>query len=140
LNELVVQQPHVHIRVEKNGTTNVPEPPRAAASTHKPLRDTLFELRIRRLLLADGWLLYNDAKTPFAVHGGDLRFGLDAGGTLEHPLYLGNLDWQTMQFTSKRYKPLPVGLTAKFTLWHDGFTLEQGYSARDTPTSMRRRK
>jgi len=126
LNELVVQQPHVHIRVEKNGTTNVPEPPRAAASTHKPLRDTLFELRIRRLLLADGWLLYNDAKTPFAVHGGDLRFGLDAGGTLEHPLYLGNLDWQTMQFTSKRYKPLPVGLTAKFTLWHDGFTLEQG--------------
>src|SRR2546422_1478018 len=32
LNELTVQQPHVHIRVEKNGTTNVPEPPRAAAS------------------------------------------------------------------------------------------------------------
>jgi len=126
LNELVVQQPHVHIRVEKNGTTNVPEPPRAAASTHKPLRDTLFELRIRRLLLADGWLLYNDVKTPVTVHGGELRFGLDAGGTLEHPLYLGNLDWQTMQFTSKRYKPLPVGLTAKFTLWHDGFTLEQG--------------
>jgi translocation and assembly module TamB len=126
LNELIVQQPQVHIRVEKNGTTNVPEPPRAAASIHKPLRDTLFELRIRRLLLADGWLLYNDAKTPFTVHGGDLRFGLDAGGTLEHPLYLGNLDWQTMQFTSKRYKPLPVGLTAKFTLWHDGFTLEQG--------------
>src|SRR5258706_16351284 len=31
-----------------------------------------------------------------------------------------------MQLTSERYKPLPVGLTAKFTLWHDGFTLEQG--------------
>src|SRR5438445_526543 len=126
LNELAVQQPHVHIRVEKNGTTNVPEPPRAAASIHKPLRDTLFELRIRRLLLADGWLLYNDVITPVTVHGGELRFALDAGGTLEHPLYLGNLDWQTMQFTSKRYRPLPVGLTAKFTLWHDGFTLEQG--------------
>src|SRR3989442_10362721 len=40
--------------------------------------------------------------------------------------YLGNLDWHTMQFTSKRYAPLPVGLTAKFTLWRDGFTLEQG--------------
>src|SRR5436309_48916 len=80
LNELVVQQPHVHIRVEKNGTTNVPEPPRAAASIHKPLRDTLFELRIRRLLLADGWLLYNDVKTPVTVHGGELRFALDAGG------------------------------------------------------------
>src|SRR5437879_9330282 len=63
LNDLVVQQPHVHIRVEKNGTTNVPEPPRAAASIHKPLRDTLFELRIRRLLLADGWLLRSEDYT-----------------------------------------------------------------------------
>ncbi len=125
LNELVVQQPHVHIRVEKNGATNVPAPPRPVF-TNKPLRDTLFELHIRRLLLAGGWVLYNDIKTPITVHGGDLRLGLDAGGTLEHPLYLGNLDWQNMQFTSKRYKPLPVGLSAKFTLWRDGFTLEQG--------------
>src|SRR6266403_398359 len=100
-------------------------PPRAA-SANKPLRDSLFELHIRRLVLADGWLLYNDAKTPFTLHGGDLRFGLDAGGTMDRPLYLGNLDWHTMQFTSKRYAPLPVGLTAKFTLWRDGFTLEQG--------------
>src|SRR3981189_3660771 len=125
LNELVVQQPHVHIRVEKNGTTNVPAPPRAS-STNKPLRDTLFELHIRRLLLADGWILYNDIETPITVHGGDLRFGLDAGGTLHHPLYLGNLDWQTVRFTSKRYVPLPVGVSAKFTLWPDGFTLGQG--------------
>jgi translocation and assembly module TamB len=125
LSELVVQQPHVHIRVDKNGNSNLPTPPRAA-SANKPLRDSLFELRIRRLALEDGWLLYNDAKTPFTLHGGDLSFGLDAGGTLERPLYLGNLDWHTMQFTSKRYVPLPVGLTAKFTVWRDGFTLEQG--------------
>src|SRR5712664_389489 len=125
LSELVIRQPHVHIRVEKNGNSNVPTPPRAALA-NKPLRDSLFELRIRRLVLEDGWLLYNDTKTPVTVHGGDLSFSLDAGGTMEHPLYLGNLDWHTMQFTSKRYKPLPVGLTAKFTIWHDGFTLEQG--------------
>jgi len=125
LDELVVQKPHVHIRVEKNGTTNVPSPPRPV-SVDKPLRDTLFEWHIRRVLLADGWLLYNDFKTPITVHGGDLRFGLEAGGTLENPLYLGNLDWQTMQFASKHFVPLPVGLTAKFTIWRKGFTLEQG--------------
>ena len=125
LDELVVLQPHVHIRVEKNGTTNVPAPPRTV-SIDKPLRDTLYELHIRRVLLADGWLLYNDVKTPITVHGGDLQFGLEAGGTLEKPLYLGNLSWQNMQFTSKRFAPLPVGLTAKFTVWREGFTLEQG--------------
>jgi translocation and assembly module TamB len=125
LNELVVQQPHVHIRVEKNGTTNVPAPTRPV-SVKQPLRDRLFELHIRRLLLVDGWLLYNDIKSPITVHGGDLQFGLDAGGTPQNPLYLGNLDWQNMQFTSKPYVPLRVGLSAKFTLWRDGFTLEQG--------------
>jgi translocation and assembly module TamB len=125
LNELVVQQPHVHIRVEINGMTNVPVPPRPV-SVKQPLRDRLFELHIRRLLLADGWVLYNDIKSPITVHGGDLQFGLDAGGTPEHPLYLGNLDWQNMQFASKPYVPLRVSLSAKFTLWRDGFTLEQG--------------
>ena len=125
VNELVVQQPHVHIRVEKNGSTNLPVPPRAASANNR-LRDTVFEFHIRRVLLADGWVLYNDVKTPITVHGGELRFGLDAGGTLDRPLYLGNLDWQTLQLTSRRFKPLPVSLSAKFTLWRDGFTLEQG--------------
>jgi len=125
LNELVVQQPHVHIRVEKNGTTNVPEPVRPA-TVNKPLHDTLFALHLRRVVLADGWFLYNDVKTPVTLHGGDLQFGLDAGGTLENPLYLGHVEWQNMQFSSKRYKPLPVGLSAKFTAWREGLTLEQG--------------
>jgi translocation and assembly module TamB len=125
LNDLIVQQPHVHIRVDKNGATNVPSPHRPAAVS-MPWRSTLFELQIRRLLLADGWILYNDTKTPITVHGGDLKFGLDAGGTVEKPLYLGNLDWQNLQITSKRYAPLRVGLVAKFTLSRDGFTLEQG--------------
>ena len=125
LDELVLQQPHVHIRVEKNGTTNVPAPARPA-SINKPLRDKLFELHIRRLVLSDGWVLYNDTKAPVTVHGGDLRLGLDAGGTPDHPLYIGNLDWQTMQFRSNGFMPLEVGLSAKFTVWGDGFALEQG--------------
>jgi len=125
LSELVVQQPHVHIRVERNGASNVPVPSRPQ-SPNQSTRDTLFELHVGRLLLADGWILYNDVKAPLTVHGGDLGFSLDAGGTAEHPLYLGNLDWHTVQFTSGRYRPLPVGVSAKFTLWRDGFTLEQG--------------
>ncbi len=125
LNELLVQRPHVHIVVGKGGATNVPTPERPA-SLRRRWNDTLFQLRVRRLLLADGWLLYNDVKTPLTVHGGDLRFSLDAVGARDHPLYLGNLEWQTVEFNSKRYMPLPVGLTAKFTLGREGFALEQG--------------
>ena len=125
LSELLIQKPHVHVRVEKDGTTNVPTPLHPASPT-KPVRDTLFELRIQRLLLEDGWILYNDVLTPLAVKGGDLRLALTAGGTLDHSLYLGELEWHTVQFTSKPYVPLAVSLSAKFTLRRDGFTLEQG--------------
>ncbi|HUE57136.1 MAG TPA: translocation/assembly module TamB domain-containing protein [Candidatus Udaeobacter sp.] len=125
LSELLVKQPHVHMRVEKNGTTNIPAPPHSGSS-RKPARDTLFDLHIRRLLLEDGWILYNEVKAPLSVRGGDLRVALDAGGTLDHPLYLGDLEWQSVQFTSRRYLPLPVSLSAKFTLWRQGFALEQG--------------
>ena len=48
VNELLVQKPHVHVRVEKDGTTNVPAPPHPA-SPNKPVRDRLFELHIQRL-------------------------------------------------------------------------------------------
>jgi len=124
LNEVFIQQPHVHIRIEKNGTTNIPWAPRSAA-TGRPLRETLLNLHLRGVKLKDGWILYNDVKTPLAIEGGELLFGLDAGGTLEHPLYLGTLDWQSIRLTAERFLPVSANLSAKFTFWRDGFTLEQ---------------
>src|SRR5208283_2820508 len=88
LDELIVRRPQVHIRVEKNGATNVPEPPRPRSSK-KPLRETLFDLHARHVQIENGWILYNDVKTPLAIEGGEMRLALDAGGTREHPLYLG---------------------------------------------------
>src|SRR5258708_6173636 len=61
-----------------------------------------------------------------AVEGSNLRLALDASGAGDHPLYLGTLDWQSINFTAKRFVPWPVGVSAKFTLRRDGFTLEQG--------------
>ena len=124
LNEVLVQQPHIHIRIEKNGATNIPSPPRSSAT--KPLRETLLHLRLRGVKLENGWILYNDAKTPMAVEGGELRFELDAGGTPEHPLYLGALDWQSIRLTAQRFLPVSANLSARFTFWRDGFALEQG--------------
>jgi translocation and assembly module TamB len=125
VNELLIQRPHVHVRIDKEGTSNLPTPTRPA-KPNQAVRDTLFELHIQRLQLEDGWFLYNDVLTPVAVKGGELQLTLTGGGTLENPLYLGNLEWHTVQFTSKRYAPLPIGVSAKFTLWREGFTLEQG--------------
>jgi translocation and assembly module TamB len=125
LSELLVKKPEVHIRVAKDGSSNMPAPGQASGS-QKPLRESLFDLRVRRVNIENGSLLYNELKVPLAVEGAALQFAMDAGGTREHPLYLGNLEWQGIRFTGQRMVPVPANLTAKFTLWREGFTLEQG--------------
>src|ERR1700757_2035319 len=64
LSEIGLRQPHIHIRAEKDGTTNVPAFPRASTASSQPLRETLLDLRVHRFSLTDGWVLYNDVKTP----------------------------------------------------------------------------
>jgi translocation and assembly module TamB len=125
LNDLFLQEPHVHIRVEPDGSTNLPSP-RGGVAHNRPLREPLFDLHVRRVQLENGWVLYNDVRTPLAVEGADLHLALDAGGSIDRPLYLGTLDWQSMHFTAKSFLSLPVSISAKFTVWRDGFTLEQG--------------
>jgi len=104
----------VHIRVEKNGTTNVPAPPRPT-SINKPLRDTLFECISGACCSPTGGFSTTTQDTGSTVHGGDLLLALDGGGRRPSSIPR-NLVWQTMQFTSKPYVPLQVGLSAKFTL------------------------
>jgi translocation and assembly module TamB len=123
LTDVLVRLPRVHVRVEKNGTTNVPAMPRAS---NKPARESLFDLRIRHLELSNGWLLYNDVKTPLSLEGSELHVVLDAGGSLVQPLYVGNLDWKNITFTDSRFLPLPISASIRFTFWRQGFTIEQG--------------
>jgi translocation and assembly module TamB len=125
LSDLQIEKPDVHIRVAKDGSTNLPVRPGGAGS-NKPLRESLFDLRVRRVNIEGGWLLYNELKLPLALEGGEMSLALDAGGTPEHPLFLGNLEWQDIRFTAQRMVPVPANLSAKFTVWREGFTLEQG--------------
>jgi translocation and assembly module TamB len=125
LDELTIKKPRIHIRVEPNGSTNVPTPARPNPP-QKPLQELLFDLRARHVAITDGGLLYNDIRTPLALEGGELQFALTAGGSMDRPLYIGNVDWQGIRFTALRYVPLPISVSAKFTVWREGFTLEQG--------------
>ncbi|HWZ96198.1 MAG TPA: translocation/assembly module TamB domain-containing protein [Candidatus Dormibacteraeota bacterium] len=125
LNDLKVAQPHVHIRVEKDGSTNVPAPATPKQQSGKPVSETLFDLNVKRVRLLDGWILYNDVKTPLAMEGSGFRLTLDAAGNAAKPVYVGALDWREVQFAAKRFVPVPVNLSAKFSVQRDGFTIEQ---------------
>ncbi|HYK39236.1 MAG TPA: hypothetical protein VEU98_04390, partial [Candidatus Eremiobacteraceae bacterium] len=125
LNDLKILGPRVHIRAEKNGETNVPAPPRTKQKSTKPFSETLFDLNVRQVRLLDGWILYNDVKTPFALEGKGLRLSMDAGGDPDKPIYVGSLDWKEVEVAEKRFVPVPVNLSTRFTVGRDSFTLEQ---------------
>jgi translocation and assembly module TamB len=125
LSEIVVMAPQLHIRVERDGSSNVPVVRRAPAASGKPWRETILALRIRRFSLSDGYVLYNDVKTPLALEGRDLELNLALGGSAENPLYAGTLVWRNLLFTGKRFLPVPLSASAKFTFSRGGFTIDQ---------------
>src|SRR6476646_6164203 len=48
-NDLDVERPHVHIRANKNGTTNIPAPPVPKRRSSAPVSKTLFDLNVKRV-------------------------------------------------------------------------------------------
>jgi len=80
---------------------------------------------VRHVEIKDGWVLYNNLRSLVAVEGGDLRLNVTAGGTPENPLYLGTIDWDSIQLARRRDVPMPANLSAKFSAGGDGFTVEQ---------------
>jgi len=125
LNELVLQSPRLHLRVEKDRSNNLPTLKRTSAAQKTP-QEMLLELHVQRVEIRDGWLLYNDIKELVAVEGGDLEFELTRGGQPEHALYIGTLKWESVELARRRDVPVPANLSAKFSLGPGGFALEQG--------------
>jgi len=125
LSELVLQSPRVHLLVEKDGKSNLPEIRRSDMS-RKPLQETLLDLKANRVEINDGWFLYNNLRSLIAMEGGELRLRISLAGAPEHPAYYGTLDWNSIELARRRDVPMPANVSAKFALGREGFTLEQG--------------
>jgi len=83
LRNLEVTRPSIHIRFEKDGSSNAPAPrPPATAQSATPLRQRLFTLAVRRLRLVDGEMLFNDVRIPLVAEGDRFDFAL----TTAHPM------------------------------------------------------
>ena len=71
LSFLRVEQPHVHLIIDKDGKTNQPVPKKPSTST-SPVQDTLLDLQAGRVELANGLVVVNDRAIPFDVAAKDL--------------------------------------------------------------------
>jgi translocation and assembly module TamB len=72
LRYLRVEEPRVHLIIDKNGHTNQPTPKRPATSTTS-IQDTLLDLQARKIELANGLAVLNDRAIPFDLAANDLN-------------------------------------------------------------------
>jgi translocation and assembly module TamB len=71
LRYLEVDQPHVHLIIDKDGHTNQPVPKHPSTST-TPIQDTLLDLQARKVVLNQGLAILNDRAIPFDAIANDL--------------------------------------------------------------------
>lgn len=123
LGDVEILRPAVHVRVERDGSINLPLVTRASSSN--PLRERIFEVVVRRLRLENGELLVNDVRLPLVAEGGRFDFAVDYAQLEGKAMYLGQLRWQQMGLVASRYLPFHSDLSVRFTLEPDSFTITQ---------------
>ncbi|HTV58868.1 MAG TPA: translocation/assembly module TamB domain-containing protein [Verrucomicrobiae bacterium] len=123
LNELLVDQPEVAIRVDAQGRSNLPHP--QIKSGTRPWNETLFDLHVGRFEMTNGSVWFNNRKIPLAILGSELEFQLrSASGEGGVPAYLGNLQWKQVELAARRDSPILMSLSTKFTLYPSSFSLD----------------
>jgi translocation and assembly module TamB len=123
LDELVLDQPQVVIRIEKNGRSNVPAFPQSTAT--RPWRDTLFTLRIGHLALREGSATFNDRRAPLSMQGRNLEFDLHYLAPAGAPdSYVGTFHWQQVELADKKNRPFRFDISTKFTLHRNSFEID----------------
>src|ERR1700730_23334 len=119
LKEIVVRHPVVNLLVERDGSTNLPAPPKSNRNSST----NLFDLGIQHVLLSHGEIYYNDVKTPLDAELHDLQ--LEIKSELTGKGYDGSLSYREGRLQYGNMKSLPHGLKASFNASRSEFTLKQ---------------
>lgn len=110
LSEITIDHAVAQIRVDGDGNSNLPKPKQSSSSGVQPL----FDLAIRRAVLARSELYYNDRKGALDA---DLRdVALDARFDAIRNVYDGRIAYSDGHLKSNGYAPIPHALRAEFEL------------------------
>ncbi len=113
-----------HVQVEKDGSTNIPGP-KLPVSAGTPDMRNLFDLKVARLNLEDGEILWNDKRIPLEAKGGRFEFALKYDNEGGRPAYLGQVSWQKFEISALRNLPFTSNFSARFTLQQDSLSATQ---------------
>ncbi len=113
--DVEIDRPLIHIRIEPDGSNNVPAP--KASPSAKPLRERAFEVVVRRLRLDDGEILFNDVRVPLVAEGGRFSLAVDYADSQGQRGYMGDLHWGEMQVAVQRFIPIASNIAMPLPDW-----------------------
>jgi translocation and assembly module TamB len=118
LNELLVDHPVVHLGVDREGKSNIPQSPPSKNSS----RTSVFDLAVGHVNLTDGEIDYNDKKTSLVADLYDL--GTEIRFDPVERRYSGRISYDNGHLRYAGYSTLPHSLTAKFSATPSVLSLE----------------
>ena len=118
LSELLIEHPVMHLQVDRNGSSNIPQAPPQNSSS----QTNVFELAVGHVVLSNGEIDYNDRKTPLDADLHDLRTDIRFESLATR--YRGSISYDNGHLRYDRYAPLPHGFNASFTATPSLFRLE----------------
>ncbi|HPQ13986.1 MAG TPA: translocation/assembly module TamB domain-containing protein [Bryobacteraceae bacterium] len=118
IQSLLVEQPEIHLRIEPDGSTNLPES--GAPTGPRPL-ETLMDLALGRFEAFGGLLSVADRRTPLDVRGENLnaRLTYHSAG----PRYTGGITAAPVHFTTGGNPSLPVHVDIPLEVTREALTI-----------------
>jgi translocation and assembly module TamB len=116
LTELLLEHPVASVRVDRNGKSNLPTPPKKTGSNI-----TVWDLAVAHTLLSHGDIDYNDRQSKLNAEVYDLRTEVhfDPAATC----YRGSLSYRSGRLQYANYSPLPHNLQVQFSATPSGASL-----------------
>src|SRR5665213_1747247 len=124
LGDVEMSRFSAHVLVTKDGSTNIPGP-KVPVSGGAPNLQGLFDLKIARLRLEKGEILWNDARIPLEAKGGNFEFAMNYAAENGRPVYLGQVSWQQFEIATMRNLPFRSNFSAHFSLLQDSLSVTQ---------------
>jgi translocation and assembly module TamB len=109
LSELLVERPAVNLTVNKEGHSNLPQPP---PSQSKSGSTNLFDLAVGHVLLTDGVINAIDRQVPVNANLSGLRTEISFSRLQKK--YSGTISYQSGLIQYEHMRPLPHSLQASF--------------------------
>ena len=131
LRELVITEPRARVVVNRDGSTNLPEPVRARPT---PTPEELMRMIVDRAMISDGLLVWNDRALRLDGRAEGIRLVLRYISADHH--YDGNFTVGSVRLVPQAEEPFTLAADAAFRLYRDHvdvphLRVTQGHSAVD---------